>query len=585
MKIAPDNPLAFNNLGVALFETGKLDEAQDHLRTALRIAPNYAEAHNNLGNLLLERGQIDAAKAAYQQAIASHSGFAEAHYNLGVIAQRENDTQAAEAAYLRAIKLRPNHVDALRNLGALLKNSGALHKAKAATLRALEFRPDHVETLVNLGLIQTELEEHRDAVRVFDRALALDGDNLDALLGSADALQELGQYRRAIDMLDRARKAHPQSIKPVANTGLMLQRQGRIDDALALYEEALESYPGEGSLYVNRALAYRELGETEAAIADFQKALEVAPENDTAARSVASWPVGVLDAAQVAELRRFFEAYGNKIKSVSARHFFAADILRHEGNLDAAFDAIQRANAEERKNFGPRVNEAREKLLGAAAKVAAWQPAPPPAESGELGSIFVLGTSRSGKSLLEGLLALSPFIHPLFEAIKTFGDGDAVMSFADVFYPDPATLAAQGIRAVTSTNPYSIGVLTQLADRLPNARFVFVRRDPVDVGAEMFANAYARANAYSYDAQAAMAYIAAYNDLGDLLIAKLGSRGVLVNFEDILENAGGIVSRIQAVAGIDPNTANAPELPPTLRKHSIFRAQFEALLEKPLKTS
>src|SRR5206468_6354474 len=49
LAIDPNSALAQNNLGYALDLQGKLAEATEHYRQALRIDPNFAHAHTSLG--------------------------------------------------------------------------------------------------------------------------------------------------------------------------------------------------------------------------------------------------------------------------------------------------------------------------------------------------------------------------------------------------------------------------------------------------------------------------------------------------------------------------------------------------------
>ena len=49
-------PRRTNNLGNALRDQGKLEEAIASYRQALRLKPDYAEAYNNLGIALRIRG-------------------------------------------------------------------------------------------------------------------------------------------------------------------------------------------------------------------------------------------------------------------------------------------------------------------------------------------------------------------------------------------------------------------------------------------------------------------------------------------------------------------------------------------------
>src|SRR5208283_5220993 len=52
-----DNYVAHNNLGDALFQNGRVDEAIVHFQTALQIRPDYVLACYNLGNALLQKGR------------------------------------------------------------------------------------------------------------------------------------------------------------------------------------------------------------------------------------------------------------------------------------------------------------------------------------------------------------------------------------------------------------------------------------------------------------------------------------------------------------------------------------------------
>ena len=65
----PDYAQAHNNLGVALKDLGKLDEAVACCRRALELKPDYAEAENNLGNALAEQGKQVEALACYRRAV------------------------------------------------------------------------------------------------------------------------------------------------------------------------------------------------------------------------------------------------------------------------------------------------------------------------------------------------------------------------------------------------------------------------------------------------------------------------------------------------------------------------------------
>ena len=64
-----------NNLGTALQQAGRHDEAIAHHQRAIAMMPDYAPAYNNLGASLRAAGRLDEAIAAYQQALDAQARF------------------------------------------------------------------------------------------------------------------------------------------------------------------------------------------------------------------------------------------------------------------------------------------------------------------------------------------------------------------------------------------------------------------------------------------------------------------------------------------------------------------------------
>src|SRR5262245_37279973 len=67
------------NLGAALADKGRLDEAIACYRKAIEIAPKDARAHHNLAAALAGKGQLDEAIASYRKAIELNPKSAAAH--------------------------------------------------------------------------------------------------------------------------------------------------------------------------------------------------------------------------------------------------------------------------------------------------------------------------------------------------------------------------------------------------------------------------------------------------------------------------------------------------------------------------
>src|SRR5713226_6505458 len=67
-------------------------------RRALEIDPRDAQAHNNLGHALAQQGKVEEAIASYRRAIQADRGHAQAHCNLGLLLSRQGRFQEALAA-------------------------------------------------------------------------------------------------------------------------------------------------------------------------------------------------------------------------------------------------------------------------------------------------------------------------------------------------------------------------------------------------------------------------------------------------------------------------------------------------------
>ena len=75
VQIEPDYAEAYNNLGYALLQAGKVEEAIRQLHEALRLHPNVAETHYIMGNALLQLGRAQEASEQYQQALGIKPGY------------------------------------------------------------------------------------------------------------------------------------------------------------------------------------------------------------------------------------------------------------------------------------------------------------------------------------------------------------------------------------------------------------------------------------------------------------------------------------------------------------------------------
>ncbi|WRY95646.1 tetratricopeptide repeat protein [Streptomyces sp. NBC_00481] len=185
---------AWNNLGIALREAGRMDEAMAaHIRARdlLQAAGNRhgeAMAWNSLGIALLEAGRADEAVDALIrarnlcQAAGNHHGEARAWNNLGNALQEAGRMDEAIAAHIRARDLyqaagnRQGEARAWNNLGLALQETGRVEEAIKAYDKDLEVCQEFEDwygagqTLENLALAYDDAHRPMEARAHYLRA-------------------------------------------------------------------------------------------------------------------------------------------------------------------------------------------------------------------------------------------------------------------------------------------------------------------------------------------------------------------------------------------------------------------------------
>jgi tetratricopeptide (TPR) repeat protein len=122
---------AYRNLGRALQDQGKLAEAIDQYREAIRIKPELAATYVDLSSALRDQGKLQEAIVEIGAAIRLKPDDASAHHNLGVALRAQGKLEEAIAACRAAIRLQPDHHSSHEDLGGILAQQGNRDEAIA----------------------------------------------------------------------------------------------------------------------------------------------------------------------------------------------------------------------------------------------------------------------------------------------------------------------------------------------------------------------------------------------------------------------------------------------------------------------
>jgi tetratricopeptide (TPR) repeat protein len=232
-----------SNLGAALQEGGRLEEALVHYRRAIALEPTYAPAYNNMGTALRALGRLEQSVGAYRQAIEAVADYPDAHYNL---ANALMDLQRAGEAvdHLRmTVRVRPTSAAVRNNLGKALAEAGQLDEAEQELRRAVSLDPASAKAHHNLGNVLASRGRADDALQHLRRAAAIDPADVEIEYDLGTLQLETGRIEDAIAAFEAVLRARPDHVGALNNLGIALGSQGKLEDATRRFEEALRLRP------------------------------------------------------------------------------------------------------------------------------------------------------------------------------------------------------------------------------------------------------------------------------------------------------------------------------------------------------
>jgi len=240
---SPASILGHNNLGHALFQAGRNEEAQREFEAVLALNPGYPEGHYNFGSALLEQGRPAEAIAPFQEALRLLPSYANAHNNLGSALYQTGRADEAMREYGEAIRLNPDHPKAHYNLALALIDRNRLPEAASQLEESLRVTPDDIKAHNNLGNVLLQIGRTAEAVQQYREALRLDPSYANAHNNLGTVLRQQGRIEEAIEQHEIAARLQPDSADLHFNLGNVLAAAGRRAEAIEQYRTAVRLRP------------------------------------------------------------------------------------------------------------------------------------------------------------------------------------------------------------------------------------------------------------------------------------------------------------------------------------------------------
>ncbi|MEO6217851.1 MAG: sulfotransferase [Sphingomonas sp.] len=390
-------------------------------------------------------------------------------------------------------------------------------------------------------------------------------------VGKAVALDPQGEYRaqlaklftlvrrdgEAAATLHDAEQALPADALSRDTMGCVYARLGDHLAALTHFAEAVELEPRNTGYRYNLATTLNFLGRTDEAEDALETLIALAPHDARAHHLLASLRKQTPDHNHVERLLRTHADSGDRRERLLLGYAVAKE-LEDVGQPDQALDRLCAANAEHRRSLP--YTFARDAAIFDAIE-ANWtkQAAGPATEQPVDAPIFIIGMPRTGTTLVDRILSSHPDVESAGElqamplAVKKAAGTRSPMVI------DPETIAAATVSdmgavgrdylqrarhhrrdpALRFTDKFPGNFLYAgfIAQALPSAKIVCLRRHPMDTVLSNFRNLFAvssRYYDYSYDLLDIAAYYVRFDRLMSLWRAALPGRVIEIRYEDLV---------------------------------------------------
>jgi eukaryotic-like serine/threonine-protein kinase len=212
VTLAPDDWLLNMQLGAHYLDGSHWAEAGEQFRRAVELVPDNPRAYNNLGLVYRGLGKLDDSAAAFQKAIDLEPTFI--HFrNLGMVRAEGGKYQAAEQALDRSIEMRPNQYRAWGLRASVYANERAdARKIEDTYLKAIALAADLLKQtpkdeylLADIGGYYAALGNEKESLPLLAQAAALAPDIPEVLYQVAVGYEMLHHRDEALRWLAKGR--------------------------------------------------------------------------------------------------------------------------------------------------------------------------------------------------------------------------------------------------------------------------------------------------------------------------------------------------------------------------------------------
>ena len=279
----PDGRDAHHNLGKAMQDAGRMEEALAAARIAVQQRPEYAAAYGNLGLAFKHFGEIDEAEKALLRGRELDPHDKTILQNLGEVARHQGRYEESLQWYDAVLRLDRGFVFAHMGRGHALLQLGRYDEAIADLKESVVLEPEMRQLplqMSQLPLLHTligeaaqKLGRHEEARRHYEHALRIEPGMVEAQTGRIGLLLDQQFSEEAERHLRSVRKLYAGDADGLHGVAEFLRKREQYEDALEWYDAVFEVNPDHAQAHVGRGDALVRLERYEEAIETMGRAV------------------------------------------------------------------------------------------------------------------------------------------------------------------------------------------------------------------------------------------------------------------------------------------------------------------------
>ena len=236
IKKAPTKARAYNNLAVALAESGRVSDSMETYKKAMQCDPTYAEPVINIAIQYQSQGKNDIALQYYEKALTLKEGHPEMFLNLGVLHFQQQEYERAEKYFKVAISLKSYYSKAHFNLARTYHMQNKLEQALPCYEKALEGDYQDIEFFYLHGAVANNLGKHDKAISSLEKVKQINSNHKNTVFLLASSYYSLRQYQKASENF-KILYEKERSNFCAYNYGQTLLNLNKFEQALSLFEQ------------------------------------------------------------------------------------------------------------------------------------------------------------------------------------------------------------------------------------------------------------------------------------------------------------------------------------------------------------